>query len=110
MTITCKILAGKLDAYLHHRVSLPDLVDWSERAMMEGDFGTRDLERIRHVVAQLGVADVRAFGLTWEDCEGFLESLGYLARVEILPAESESNAAVLRERTAARYDKGKPPR
>ena len=64
--------------YLHHRLSLAELVAWAERAMMEGDFGTRNverMERIREVVARLGVADVRAFGLTWEDCEQFLESL-----------------------------------
>lgn len=31
----------------------------------------------------VGVADVRAFGLTWEDCEALLGQLGYKARVEI---------------------------
>ena len=75
MTITRKQVAGKLAAYLHHRISLAELVDWAEQAMMEGDFGTRNVERIRNVVARLGLADVRAFGLTWEDCEQF--SIGW---------------------------------
>jgi hypothetical protein len=29
---------------------------------------------------------VRAFGLTWEDCEQLLRQLGYSARVEIVAA------------------------
>ena len=38
---------------------------------------------IREVVARLGVADVRAFGLTWEDCEQLLKQLGYSAHIHI---------------------------
>ena len=39
---------------------------------------------IRDVVARLGVADVRTFGLAWEDCEQLLSRLGYAARVNIV--------------------------
>jgi hypothetical protein len=38
------------------------------------------------VVARLGVADVRAFGLTWADCEELLGQLGFSARIEIVPS------------------------
>jgi hypothetical protein len=98
MTITRKIVADKLAAYLHHHITLAQLVDWAERVMMEGDFVARDLERIRNVVVHLGVADVRAFGLTWEDCEQFLDSLGYSARVKIVPAQTTSTPALVREK------------
>lgn len=50
---------------------------------MEGAFAEDDALVLRNVVARLGVADVRAFGLTWEDCEGLLQQLGYAARVDI---------------------------
>ena len=43
----------------------------------------RDRERfhaIRDAVARLGLADVRAFGLTWADCQSILKQLGYNAR------------------------------
>jgi hypothetical protein len=30
------------------------------------------------------LADVQAFGLTWEDCANILKQLGYDARVEII--------------------------
>lgn len=32
------------------------------------------------------VADVRAFGLTWADCEELLGRLGFAARVDIVAA------------------------
>jgi hypothetical protein len=38
------------------------------------------------VISRLGVADVRAFGLAWEDCEDLLKKLGYAARVEVVAA------------------------
>jgi hypothetical protein len=100
MTITRKTVAGKLAAYLHHRLALAQLVDWAERAMMEGDFVARDLEETRNVVAHVGVADVRAFGLTWEDCKQFLDSLRYSAQVEVVPARSSTATALVREKPA----------
>ena len=45
-----------------------------------------DAATISAVVSRLGVADVRAFGLTWADCEELLAKLGYSARVEIVAA------------------------
>jgi hypothetical protein len=83
MKITAELVAGKLTAYLQHRLSAAKLVDWAERAMMEGEFADKNLEDLRDVVARLGVSDVRAFGLTWEDCEELLKKLGYSARIEI---------------------------
>ena len=41
---------------------------------------------LRSVVSRLGLADVRAFGLTWEDCEQLLGELGYAARVDVVMA------------------------
>jgi cobyrinic acid a,c-diamide synthase len=83
MTITKETVANKIAAYLHHQISLVDLVDWAENEIMEGELAEGDLETLRSVVSRLGVADVRAFGLTWEDCEELLRQLGYSARVEI---------------------------
>jgi hypothetical protein len=86
MRITKKAVANKLAAYLCHGVSLDDLVKWAEHAMLEGAFAEKDAEIIASVVAQLGIADVRAFGLTWEECEAMLKRLGFAARVEIVTA------------------------
>ncbi len=86
MVITRQTVAEKIAAYLHHDITLAQLVEWAESAMMEGAFYEQDLDALRTVIARLGVADVRAFGLTWEDCEQALQELGYAARVDIVMA------------------------
>ncbi len=82
--ITSKMVADKLSAYLRHELTIQELVDWAENAMMEGDFEAEKYETLREIVGRLGVADVKAFGLTWEDCERFLNQLGYAVRVEVV--------------------------
>jgi cobyrinic acid a,c-diamide synthase len=86
MTITKQTVADKIAAYLRHDISLAELVSWAEEAMMEGEFAEEDAGVIADAVARLGVADVRAFGLSWEDCEQLLRQLGYAARVDIVAA------------------------
>ena len=54
--ITREILARKLSDYLQHRITLPELVDWAERAMMEDEFDARDLETIRDITSRIGLA------------------------------------------------------
>lgn len=76
-----QIIAEQMTAYLHGRLTLAQLVDWAEQAVMEAEFEsivTRD------ATARLGVADVRAFGLTWKDCLNILRDLGFAARVEVV--------------------------
>jgi hypothetical protein len=77
--ITPKTVAEKLAAHLRHELSLYGLVAWAESALMDGEFDPAHLPTIRDVVA-----DVRAFGLTWEDCEQLLSQLGYSAQVSIV--------------------------
>lgn len=82
--ITTQAVAEKLTSYLQHRLDLASLVDWAERAMMDREFSPDNHETIRNAVAHLGLADVQAFGLTWEDCESLLRSLGYSVEVQVL--------------------------
>jgi len=86
MTITKQMVAGQIAAYLHHEITLALLVDWAESVLMDGEFEETDSKTVSEVVARLGVADVRAFGLTWEDCEDLLNKLGYSTRIEIVSA------------------------
>jgi len=86
MLITKQTVAAKIAAYLRHDMSLSELVDWAERALMDEEFADVDASILSQVVGRLGVADVRAFGLTWEDCEQLLGALGFSARVEIVAA------------------------
>ncbi len=84
MVITRQMVAEKIAVYLHHELALRDLVDWAEREMMDGEF---DSPEARDATAQIGLADVRAFGLTWEDCEGLLRKLGFRADIHIGAAQ-----------------------
>ena len=84
--ITKQVVADKIAAYLHHRVTVEQLVDWAENVLMDGEFAEQDAATLAAVVGRLGVADVRAFGLTWEDCEQLLRRLGFSTRIEIVSA------------------------
>jgi hypothetical protein len=86
MVITKTAVANQIAAYLHHEISLDQLVDWAENTLMEGSFDPGDSSTIADVIARLGLADVRAFGLTWEDCENLLGKLGFAPRVDVVAA------------------------
>ena len=86
LAITKQIVADKLAASLRHDISLAELVSWAEEAMMNGEFAENNMEAVTGVIARLGLADVREFGLAWEDCEQLLRQLGYAARVDIVAA------------------------
>jgi cobyrinic acid a,c-diamide synthase len=86
MTITKQTVADKIAAYLHHEITLAQLVDWAENAVMNGELAERDAKILSSVIARLGVADVRAFGLAWDDCEELLHKLGFSPRVEVVAA------------------------
>ncbi len=64
----------------------------AKRVMMEGDFDERDFRVLRYVVSRLGLADAKAFGMTWEDCEDFLSKLGYRVSVAVSEAPAMVSA------------------
>ena len=86
MMITKQVVARQLAAYLGHEITLAQLVDWAECALVDTEFEASDAHMLAEVIGRLGVADVRAFGLTWEDCEALLRQVGLRARVELVPA------------------------
>jgi len=88
MKITRQKVAQKLIDYLSHRITLIELVNWAESVMMEADFEEQNFEVVREIVSRVGLADVRAFGMTWEDCEDFLARLGYRVSVKVSEAEA----------------------
>lgn len=79
-------VAEKLIDYLYHRITLEELVDWAEDAMREDAFEAEQFNLLRDIVSHLGVADVGAFGLTWETIQSYLERLGYRVQLEVSQA------------------------
>jgi len=82
--INRKALRDQLLGYLNHHISAAQLVDWAENIMNEGDLDPNDASLLAEIIARIGAADVENFGLTWEDCYGFLSQLGY--KVEVVTA------------------------
>lgn len=88
MKLTRQNIAHKLIDYLFHRITLAELVNWAEMSMMEADFEDKDYEILRDITSRLGLADIKAFGISWEDVEGFLHRLGY--RVDLKVTEIQA--------------------
>jgi hypothetical protein len=82
--ITSNDVRDQLLAYLNHNIMLSQLVDWAENAMNEDVLEEHNAELLRDIIARIGLADVKQFGLSWDDCYDYLSRLGY--RVKVLAA------------------------
>jgi hypothetical protein len=80
--ITKQRIAGKLLQYMNHQISLTELVDWSENAILTGNFEEGVEATIRTALGTLAAADAEGFGLLWEDCEFIMNELGYQIKVD----------------------------
>ena len=79
--ITRETVAKMLGDYLHGDLALSELVDWSENSIAEEEF---ENAKLLEIVGRLGLADVRAFGVAWEDFREMLRALGLAARVDLV--------------------------
>ena len=62
--ITRETVPKNLRDSLHGDLALSELVDWSENSIAEKEF---ENAKLLEIVGRQGLADVRAFGLVWED-------------------------------------------
>ncbi len=84
--ITRETVRNQLQAYLNHRMTLKQLVDWAESAMVDAEFDPQDSELLGDIVGRIGIADVEDFGLSWEDLSQILSTLGYSVNVQVMAA------------------------
>ncbi len=82
MILTKQQLAVNMLNYLQHKTTLPELVEWAESAFMDGEIQGEDPEVVRDILARLGLADVKAFGLFWEECNDIMLRLGYVLKID----------------------------
>ena len=75
------------------RMRLPAALEELEAQLSQ--LAERDARALSSVIARLGVADVRAFGLAWEDCEDLLRELGFAPRVEVVASQTPAGVACL---------------
>jgi hypothetical protein len=83
MIVTKKVLTSMLLKYINREIDLPGLVDWAEDMIKEAELEKGNLELLRDILARIGLANVREFGLSWDDCCDYLHRLGYDVKVEV---------------------------
>ncbi|MGB9714819.1 MAG: hypothetical protein ACPL1G_00175 [Thermodesulfovibrionales bacterium] len=83
MLVTRKILVEMLLKYINRTIALSNLIDWVKEMIKEADYEEGSFELIRDILARIGLADVREFGLTWDDCYDFFKRLGYNVKIEL---------------------------
>jgi len=82
--MTRQTILDQLNAYLNHHITLVELVDWAETALIEPNFpADEDADLLMDVLMYLGAADSRGFPLTWEKLSDFVERLGGNLRVRV---------------------------
>jgi len=81
--ITRQTVVQHLADYLNNRIALAELVDWAENAIMRGNAEEAYSKEIMKALGRIGVADVKEFGLLWEDCEKITEQLGFVLKVNV---------------------------
>ena len=83
MILTRELLAEMLMRYINREIDLSSLISWAEDMLRDADFEDMSFELIREILANIGLADVREFGLTWDACYDYLHKLGYDVKVEM---------------------------
>lgn len=82
MIVNRQVILAKLSAYLNHQITLAELIEWAENALIEPAFTEdEDIDLLMDVLMYLGAADSKGFPLTWEILSGFMEKLGGNVRV-----------------------------
>ncbi len=84
--LTRQNVAQYLGDYLNHRITLNALVDWAENAIMQGDIEDGSEKVVMKALGRIAAADVKEFGLLWEDCEDIMQKLGFVIKVDVLKA------------------------
>jgi len=84
MIITRDIVGRKLLQYINREITLAELTDWAENSICDGEFENTQAELVRDILGHIGLADVKEFGLSWDECYEYLEKLGYQINVEAI--------------------------
>jgi len=85
--ITKQQVSDRFLAYLNNQLTLAELVDWAENALVTGGFGPdEDVDLLMDIVMYLAGADSQYFPLTWEVCQDFMRQLGTPIKVVTISA------------------------
>lgn len=83
MKVTKEALTDTIVKYLNRRLTKEELVDWAENMICDANFSEKDADLIKRILSHLGLADVKEFGLSWDDCYNYLRQLGHDVTVTV---------------------------
>jgi hypothetical protein len=83
MKVSKENIVNEILSYLNRSISLEQMVDWAENMIREAEYDEKDFELIKEILGRLGLADVKEFGLSWDDCYDYLSRMGYQVKVSI---------------------------
>ncbi|MFP4642042.1 MAG: hypothetical protein ACLFPU_07690 [Dehalococcoidia bacterium] len=83
MKVSKEDVGNKILDYLNRSITLEQMVDWAENMICEAEYNEEDFELIREILNRIGLADVKEFGLSWDECHDYLSRLGYRVKVEV---------------------------
>ena len=89
--VTKREIANRISSYLNRSITLEQMVDWAENMICEAEYEEKDFELIKEVLSRLGLADVKEFGLSWDDCYNYLSRLGYQVKVSVYSYSAHAN-------------------
>lgn len=85
--ITRQQVSDRLWASLNGRLTLPELMDWADNALVEGGFGPEeDIDMLIDVVKYLAAVDTEYFPLTLDISAGVKPRLGTPVKVVLTSA------------------------
>lgn len=83
MSVTKEILTDMIIKYLNRQMGKDELVDWAENMICKEEFVEQDAHLIMEILSHIGLADVKEFGLSWDDCYEYLHKLGHKVTVMV---------------------------
>lgn len=83
MVVTKEVLTNMIVEYLNRKIGKDRLVDWAEDMICNAEFSEKDANLIKEILSYLGLADVKEFGLSWDDCYNYLHKLGHKVTVMV---------------------------
>lgn len=82
MVITLDSVFEKLREYMNRSITVDELADWALNAILVYEFEGKNYEAIRNILCRLGLANIKSYGITWDDCKNYFSILGYKVNIQ----------------------------
>lgn len=81
--VTKELVKQKIVEYILLKSSLEQLVSWAENSFMSEELDEKDAKLLSDILSQIGVSNVRNFGIQWHEWKEILWKLGYEMKIDL---------------------------